>query len=61
MRCGLPKTNIESDQWLELLRPFVAVKNLHLVEPLGLCVMSALRELAGDGATEVLPVLQNIF
>jgi hypothetical protein len=61
MRTGLPDTNIENAQWLELLGIFMAVKNLHLVEPIGLCVMSALGELAGDRATEVLPVLQNIF
>jgi hypothetical protein len=48
---------IENAQWLELLRPFATVKNLHLTKQVGLCVMSALKELAA----EVLPVLQNIF
>jgi hypothetical protein len=56
-----PPDDMENTQWLEILRPFVVVKNLHLVGRLALRVMSALGELAGDRATEVLPVLQNIF
>jgi hypothetical protein len=56
-----PPDNIENAQWLELVRPFVAVKTLRLVGPLGLYVMSVLREFAGDTATGVLPLLQNLF
>lgn len=52
--------NIENAGWLGLLRRFPGVKNLHITEPLGLPVMSALAVLAGDGVT-VLPALQNIF
>jgi hypothetical protein len=52
--------NIENARWLELWRRFVGVKNLHITEPLGLPVMSALAMLTGDGVT-VLPALQNIF
>lgn len=52
--------NIENARWLELLRRFAGVKDLHITEPLGLPVMSALAVLAGDGVT-VLPALQNIF
>jgi hypothetical protein len=48
---------VENAQWLDLLRPFAAVKNLHLTKPLELSVMSALGELT----EEVLPALQNIF
>ena len=48
-------------QWRELFRPFAAVKKLHIAEPLGLCVLSALRKLAGHTETDVLPALQDIF
>jgi hypothetical protein len=51
------------DQWLELLRPFTAVKSLYLswlgkFQP---NLASALQELAGGRTTEILPSLQNIF
>ena len=52
--------NIENAGWLELLSRFAGVKNLHITEPLGLPVMSALAVFARDGVT-VLPALQNIF
>jgi hypothetical protein len=58
MSCFAPSpslSRIANTQWLELLRPFVAVKDLHLAGPLGLVVMSALKK-----PVEVLPVLQNI-
>jgi hypothetical protein len=58
-KSGLPY-DIENTKWLELLRRFVGVKNLHITEPLGLPVMSALAAVAVDGVT-VLPALQNIF
>jgi hypothetical protein len=52
-----PLFHLEFVPWLELLRPFAAVKSLHVTQPFGLWVMSTLRE----HAAEVLPVLQNIF
>ena len=55
------KDNIENALWLELLRPFTAVKNLYLSEKFASRIMPALQELAGDRSTEVLPTLQNIF
>ena len=55
--------HMESSQWLELLHPFVAVRDLVL--PLQLPVASqiatALRELTGNMATEVLPALQRVL
>jgi hypothetical protein len=51
--------DIENAGWLELLRLFVGVKNLHVTKPLGLPVMSALAVLAGDRVS-VLPALQSI-
>ncbi|KAI9513156.1 hypothetical protein F5148DRAFT_1372491 [Russula earlei] len=51
----------ESTQWLELLAPFTAVKDLRLGDQVGLRVCQALEELAKERVTEVLPALQNIF
>jgi hypothetical protein len=52
----------EDTEWLELLRPFAAVKNLYLSKKVALRVAPAMQELAFDeGQTEVLPALQNIF
>jgi hypothetical protein len=53
--------NVENSEWLGLLRPFSAVKNLYLRERLAPRIVLALRELVGGRATEVLPTLQNIF
>jgi hypothetical protein len=53
--------DMENLQWIELLRPFAAVEDLCLSEELASRVVPALQELIGDGVTEVLPVLRNIF
>ena len=55
------KDNIENSLWLELLHPFMAVKNLYLSEKFALCIAPALQELVGGRTTEVLPTLQNLF
>ena len=55
------KDNIENTLWLELLRPFPAVKNLYLSEKFASLIIPALQELTGGSTTEVLPTLQNIF
>jgi hypothetical protein len=52
---------IENAQWLELLRPFVAVKNLHLSKEVARRIAPALEELVGERATDVFPTLQNVF
>jgi hypothetical protein len=52
---------VENTVWLELLRPFNGVKDLHLSRLFTLGIGSALRELIGARITEVLPALQNIF
>ena len=52
----------EDSEWLELLRPLAAVKNLYLSKKVGLRIAPALQELAFDeGLTEVLPALQDIY
>ena len=53
--------NIESSQWLELFRPFTAVKGLYISRELVPRIAPALRELVGDRATEVLPALRTLF
>ena len=55
------KDNIENRQWLELLLPFSAVKNLYLSEEIVPRIAPALQELVEGRTTEVLPTLQNIF
>ena len=54
-----------NELWLELLRPFSAVKNLFLSEKVALSVAAALQERVEGGMTEVLPAvfptLQKIF
>ena len=52
---------MEDTQWLELLRPFTSVKDLHLSEPSVPFIAPALQELSGERVTEVLPALENLF
>ena len=52
---------MESEGWLELLKPFTSVKNFYLSDDLRLRIATALRSLVGSGVTEVLPTLENIF
>jgi hypothetical protein len=51
--------DMDNTQWIDLLHPFIAVKDLHLSEELAPLVALALRE--SVGATDVLPGLQNLF
>jgi hypothetical protein len=53
--------DIEITRWLELLRPFTAVKKLYLSEGCGLHIAPALQELVEGRMTEVLPTLENLF
>ena len=55
------KDSIENRQWLELLRPFIAVKNLYLSKNFAFRIAPALQELVEGRATDVLPALQNVF
>jgi hypothetical protein len=52
--------DMENAQWLDLLKPFSASKNLYLHKELVPRVGRALQELAGE-AVELLPDVQNIF
>jgi hypothetical protein len=53
--------NIENTQWLEILRPFTAVKKFGLLSRAARSIVPALQELAGDRIIEVLPALRNII
>jgi len=55
------KDDMEDAQWLELLDPFTALKNLHLIHGIAQHVCGALQELSRERATEVLPVLRSLF
>jgi len=56
-----PDEDIENTEWLELLRPFIALKNLYLFEEFTPCIASALEDLNESSITELLPSLQSIF
>ena len=55
------KDDIEAAEWLDLLHPFTAVKNLYLSEQFAPRMAPALQELTGERTTEVFPALQNLF
>ena len=55
------KDNIENRLWVELLRPFIAVKSLFLPGGFAPGIAPALQEFVGDRSAEVLPALKNIF
>jgi hypothetical protein len=48
-------------QWLDLFRPFTGLKDLRLCRGMVQPYAFALRDLAGERLTEVLPELQNLF
>jgi hypothetical protein len=52
---------MENTHWRELLHPFTTIKNLYLSERIALHVLRTLQELDGEGAIQVLPMLQAIF
>ena len=53
--------NIESNQWLELLRPFTAVKSLYVSKEFVMGITVHLLEVVRERMIEVLPALQNLF
>ncbi len=55
------RENSENAEWLELLRPFTAVKDLYLSRQFVPCIARALQELTTGRTTDVLPAVQNIF
>jgi hypothetical protein len=55
------KDDIESTDLLELLQPFTAIRFLFVSKSLVPLIVSALQELIGESATEVLPNLRYLF
>jgi hypothetical protein len=55
------KGDIENSEWLDLLRPFTAVKNLYLSKDFLPRIAPALQELTGGRTTDVLPTLKKGF
>jgi hypothetical protein len=53
--------DIDNTEWLDLLLPFTAVKNLYLSKKISSRIAPALQELTGGRTTEVLPALQNVL
>ena len=53
------KYEAENSQWIDLLRPFITVKDLVLDRPLVLSVASALQGFVGEQG--ILPALQDIL
>jgi hypothetical protein len=53
--------DIEDSQWLEVLHPFTALKDLHVSREFVPRIAPAFQELAGERVTEVLPALQSLF
>jgi hypothetical protein len=53
--------NIQNSQWLQLLQPFIAVKNFYISEKILPLIAPALQELVGERVTEALPALECLF
>jgi hypothetical protein len=53
--------NTESMQWLEIFRPFTAVKNLYVCTGFVRCIAPALQGLVGERVTNVLPALECLY
>jgi hypothetical protein len=52
---------VESNHWLELLRPFTSVRSLYLSREIVSRIAPALEELIVERVTGVLPALQTLF
>jgi hypothetical protein len=53
--------DVGSNQWLDLLRPFTEVEDLYLSWQFSPRIVTALHGIIGEGTTEVLPSLRNLF
>ena len=48
-------------EWLEIFRPFTAVKNLYISKELAHCIARFLKGLVKERVTDVLPALESLF
>jgi hypothetical protein len=55
------QVEMEDTQWLELFRPFTAVRTLRISRALQPLIVPALQELTDERATEVLPALDSLY
>lgn len=55
------ENNIQNSQLLQLLQPFIAVKNFYISEKILPLIAPALQELVGVRITEALPALECLF
>jgi hypothetical protein len=55
------EVDVENGQWLELLHPFTAVKNLYLSGEMTARIAPVLQEFVGERVVEILPALQGLF
>ncbi|KAH9974462.1 hypothetical protein BGW80DRAFT_182076 [Lactifluus volemus] len=55
------KDVMDETQWLELFHPFTSVRTLYISEEFHPHIVSALRGLSEETATEVLPALDNLY
>ena len=53
--------DIDNNLWLEVLRPFIAVKSLYISRASRLRIADALKMLVGESVTEVLRAPQTLF
>ena len=53
--------DIDNNLWLEVLRPFIAVKSPYISRAFRPRIADALQVLVGGSVTEVLPALQTLF
>jgi hypothetical protein len=52
--------NVENTEWLEIFRPFTAVKIVYIYKELK-WIVPALQELIGERVTGILPALESLF
>ena len=55
------QVDMDDTQWLELFRPFTAVRILRISRRMQSLIVPALQELTGERATEVLPALDSLY
>ena len=53
--------DIESNQWMELLRLFTSVRSLYISQEFLPRISPAMQELIGEGPTEMLPALRSLL
>jgi hypothetical protein len=53
--------NTEDMEWLEIFRPFTAVKGLYVCKEVAQCIASALVELVEERVADVLPALESFL